>query len=118
MNENLQNAIDFSNKMLRIKTQKKYLAEKFSADTTFGYQGGLFKIDSHLLVFVRSLIIEGKIRDVILIDSNGNPIVIPDLKDFENLIKDRYWSAVGFYQAGYEDLKNQKNNILRVMPKE
>jgi hypothetical protein len=118
MNDNLKQAIDFSNKMLSIKVQKQYLREKFSADTTHGHGGGIFKIDTHLLLFVESLVNQKRIEDVILLDSNQTPIVIHDLLEFQKEIVSKYWSAVGFYQAGYEDLKKRKIESVRLaLPK-
>jgi hypothetical protein len=118
MNDNLKQAIDFSNKMLSIKVQKQYLKEKFSADTTYGYGGGIFKIDTHLLLFIESLVNQKRIEDVILLDSNQNPIVVNDLVEFQKEIVNKYWSAVGFYQAGYEDLKKRKTDSVRLaLPK-
>jgi hypothetical protein len=113
MTDNLQTALEFSNKMLSLKIQKQFLKEKFDADITFGYNGGLFKITPDLLMFIKYLLDHDKTHNVTMIDFNGNPIVISDLSYFHSLTQDKYFSALGFYQAGYTDLKNKRRNIKK-----
>jgi len=104
----LQQAIEYSDYQSSLNIQKKFLREKFDADTTFGKDGGLFKIDQSLILFTKFLIDNNKITDVVILDSNKNPILITNILEFNREIVDRYFSALGSYHAGYEELKTAR----------
>lgn len=108
MDERLKAALEFSNFQQAFSTKIKNLKEKIDANLTFGYNGGIFKIDRPLLTFVHTLNEAGR-TNVILLDHNDNPILIEDLEKFENEIYDRYFSSTNEYYNEYQTLKKSRS---------
>jgi len=109
MDERLKQALDFSNYRQTLTAQRKQLKEKIDAKLTYGYNGGIFKIDKSLINFVRLLIDKGRIEEVPLLDSNDNPILVKDMNQFEEEILDRYFTAVYEYYEQHENLKKSRS---------
>jgi hypothetical protein len=108
MDDRLSKALDFANYRQTLAIQRKTLKEKIDAKLTYGHAGGIFKIDRSLLVFVQMLIDQGRNENVPLIDSNENPILIPNLEDFKNEILDRYFTATYEYLEEYQKIKSSR----------
>ena len=109
MHDTLKNALDFANYQQTFSIQRKTLKEKISAKLTYGINGGLFKIDQSLLVFVDSLCNNGRTSGVVLLDSNENPILIEDLVAFKEEIFSRYFEATSEYYEQYQQLKKSRS---------
>jgi hypothetical protein len=109
MDDRLSKALDFANYRQTLAIQRKTLKEKIDAKLTYGHAGGIFKIDRSLLVFVQMLIDQGRTENVPLIDSNENPILIPNLEDFKNEILDRYFTATYEYLEEYQKIKSSRS---------
>jgi len=109
MNESLSKALEFANYRQTFAIQQKTIKEKIDAKLTIGHSGGVFKIDQSLLTFVEMLITAGRVVDVPLIDSNGNPVLIPNLENFKTEIFDRYFSVCYEYFQDYEKLKKSRS---------
>jgi hypothetical protein len=108
MDERLRAAIEYADHYRSIKIQRQIFKEKLEADLTFGYNGGIFKVDQSLIAFTQCLLDNGRNTDVPLIDSNGTPILIADLTVFQIDILDRYFSATQYYLSAVEKLKSLK----------
>jgi hypothetical protein len=106
MEKSLESIIKKSDRLLSVKIKRQVLRERFDADITFGFNGGIFKIDPQLISYVNTLLSLGKQQNIILLDVNKNPIVVEHLLQFQQDILDRYFMALGRYNAGYQDLKN------------
>jgi hypothetical protein len=111
MDKNLEQIIELSDKFLSFKIKRHALKEKFQARTTVGHNGGIFKIDQSFISYLKTLLDLGKETQVILLDINGNPIVIDNLKVFFHESLDKYFSAIGEYHAGVHDLKQTKPQL-------
>lgn len=109
MDEQLQKALDFSNYRQSFSIQRKTLKESIEAKLTYGTNGGIFKIDQSLITFVKFLIDQERTENVPLLDSNGNPVLIPDLKKFLDEILDRYFTSVYEYYEQYQNLKKSRS---------
>jgi hypothetical protein len=109
MDDVLKKALEFSNYNQTLNLQKKSIKEKMDLKLTYGYNGGLFKIDRSLIVFVQMLIDQGRIKNTPLIDFNNNPIMIFDLEQFRDEIFDRYFSATNECFAEYEKIKKSRS---------
>lgn len=107
MDERLKKALDISNYRSSFELQKKTIKEKLKSKLTFGYNGGLFKIDRDLICFVDFLIKNGRESNVPVLDSNSNPILVEDINQFKIEILDRYFSGCNSY---FEDLEKLKKN--------
>ena len=109
MEEQFKKALDFANYRHTFSIQKKLLKEKIEAKLTYGYSGGIFKIDQTLITFVEMLINQGRTNSVPLIDSNNNPVMIDDLVVFRDEIIDRYFTTTLEYYEQFEDLKKNRS---------
>lgn len=108
MDDRLKNALDFSNYRQTLAVQRKSLKEKMQAKLTYGFNGGIFKIDQNLLSFVSILCSEGRTQGVVLLDINENPILIENLETFKIEIFDRFFSVTFEYQEEYDKIKKSR----------
>ena len=109
MQEEFKKALDFSNYRQTFAIQRKTLKEKIDAKLTYGYNGGIFKIDRELLNFVEMLIYKGRSENVVILDVNENPILVENLVDFREEIFDRYFSATFEYHEEYQKIKKARS---------
>lgn len=109
MEEILKKAIDFSNYNQTLNVQRKTLREKLESRLTYGHNGGVFKIDRSLISFVQMLIDQERTSNIPLVDSNNNPVMVPDLIKFKEEIFDRYFSATLEYLNEYEKIKKSRS---------
>ena len=109
MEEQLQKALDFSNYRQSLSVLRKTLKEKNEAKLTYGYAGGIFKIDRSLITFVQMLLDQDRTSGVPLIDANNNPILIDNLEKFKDEILDRYFTATLEYYEQYQALKKSRS---------
>jgi len=109
MDDILKKALDFSNYNQTLNIQKKVIKEKMDLKLTYGHNGGIFKIDQSLIVFVQLLIDQNRIENIPVIDYNGNPILIVDLNKFKEEIFDRYFTATYECFNEYEKIKRSRS---------
>jgi hypothetical protein len=109
MDDILKKALDFSNYRQTLSIQKRLLKEKIDAKLTYGYNGGIFKIDHTLITFVQMLVDQGRKNDVPLLDSNNNPILVNDLEKFKDEIFDRYFSSLYEYLEKDNEIKKSRS---------
>jgi hypothetical protein len=111
MDKKLQSALEYADYNKSITVQRQFLKEKLDSDLTFGYNGGIFKIDQTLINFTQFLIDKNRVTDIPLIDVNKNPILINDIQQFQSMILDRYFSAVNYYIDKIGDLKKARSTV-------
>ena len=109
MEEEYKKALEFSNYRQTLNIQRKTLKEKIDAKLTFGYNGGIFKIDRTLLTFVEMLINKGRSENVVLLDINDNPVIVEDLNVFKEDIFDRYFQSTFEYMEEYKKIKKSRS---------
>jgi hypothetical protein len=109
MDERLKQALDFANYRQTLAIQRKTLKETVEAELTYGYGGGIFKIDRTLLTFVQLLIDQGRTENIPLLDINSTPVLVTNLEEFKNEIFDRYFSATFKYLESYNKLKASRS---------
>jgi hypothetical protein len=109
MDEILQKALDFSNYQQTVNLQRKNLKEQVSSKLIYAHNGGIFKIDRELLVFVQTLINLERTSGIVLLDINETPILIEDLVYFKNEIFDRYFSSTLDYYEKYQEIKKKRS---------
>ena len=107
MQEQYKKALDFSKYRQTFSIQRKTLKEKIDAKLTYGFNGGIFKIDRTLLNFVEMLIYKDRSENVVILDSNENPILIENLLDFREEIFDRYFTTTLEYYEEYQKFKEK-----------
>ena len=105
----LKEALDFANYQQTFSIQRKTLKEKIEAKLTYGFNGGLFRIDRNLLTFVDMLCSNGRTSGVVLLDSNDNPVLIDNLLVFKDEIFSRYFESTNEYYEQYQNLKKSRS---------
>lgn len=109
MEDLLSKALEFSNYRQTLAVQKKILKEKIDQELTYGFNGGIFKIDRSLISFLQMLIDRDRIIDVPLLDSNDVPILIPDVRNFLDEVLSRYFSSVYNYYEKIQQIKKSRS---------
>lgn len=109
MDDPLKKALEFSNYRQTLSIQKRILKEKVNAQLTYGYGGGIFKIDRTLISFVQMLIDMGRTSDVPMLDINDTPILIPDLEFFRDEIIDRYFTSLYEYYEKDQAIRKSRS---------
>lgn len=109
MQEQLKQALDFANYRQTLAIQRRTLKEKIDAKLTFGFNGGLFKINRELISFVETLLTKNRTSGVVLLDQNENPILVDDLQQFQEDILSRYFEATNEYFESYQNLKKSRS---------
>ena len=107
MDKRLEQALNFSNFRLILATRQQSLKVLLNNKLKLSYNGGLFKIDKELIMFISSIGNE-KGKDCILLDINDVPIKIVDLTDFFNKIKIIYHKAMNQYYQSYQKLEEAR----------
>ena len=109
MDKKLEKALEFANYQQSLAIKRKTIKEKVDAKLTYGINGGLFKIDRSLITFVQMLLNKGRSKNIPLIDSNGNPVMIEDLTAFSDEILDRYFSTTLEYYEKIQELNKARS---------
>ena len=109
MDDQLKAALDFSNFRQTFSVQQKILKEKIQAKLTFGFNGGIFKINRELISFVQTLIDKQRTTGVVLLDQNDTPILVDDLTKFQEEIMDRYFTSTNEYLEAFQKLKKSRS---------
>lgn len=109
MDERLAKALDFSKFRQTLTLERKNLKEKIDSKLTYGYNGGIFKIDRSLITFVQMLIDQKRTENVPVLDSNDIPVLVEDLNAFRDEILDRYMTSVYEYSKQYEKIKKSRS---------
>jgi hypothetical protein len=109
MDDQLKAALDFSNFRQTFSIQQKILKEKTQAKLTYGFNGGIFKINRELISFVQSLLDKGRSSGVVLLDQNDIPVLVEDLSKFQDEIMDRYFTSTNEYLEEFQKLKKSRS---------
>jgi len=109
MDKQLEEALDFANYQQTFSIQKKVLKERISAKLTYGFNGGLFRIDRNLLTFVDMLCAKDRTSGVILLDANENPVLVEDLNEFSEEIFRRYFEVTNEYFEQNQKIKKSRS---------
>lgn len=92
----LSEAVEAARYRTTLNMQKKNALLKLQRDLTLALNGGTFTASQELISFLSSLLWAGK-TDVVLLDSNDNPIDIADLETFFEKVTDTYYEAMNEY---------------------
>jgi len=76
MDERLARALDFSNYQITIETHRKNLESRIKKIRTVYYGNGVFTADLTHISNLNTLVSLGKESDVIIEDTNNNPIMV------------------------------------------
>ncbi len=113
MDERLEKALEFSNYMVTFNNQKRVIRNQYQENIVHYFNGGQFTVTKELVTFVNMLVEKDNTDDVVLIDDNETPVLIPDLEDFLSNVIDQYFTAANTYYTEYQELlKNRSTEKL------
>jgi hypothetical protein len=105
MDIRLQEALDFSNYRLTLNTQLNNLKIKLASDLIVTYQNGVFTSTVEKLNTFNHITSD----EFPFIDDNGIPILITNLPEFYNVLRDRYQKAMNNYYIEYNKVSKSRN---------
>jgi hypothetical protein len=108
MDERLAQALEYSKYMISLNNQKKIILEQYKESLDYYFNGGKFTITSELLSLCK-LLLDFDQSTTVLIDADGVPIEILDLKDFFNNVISEYVKANNRYLFEYQKLAKQRS---------
>jgi predicted transglutaminase-like protease len=113
MDERLEKALEFSNYMVTLNNQKRVIRHQYQEQIVYYFNGGQFTVTKELVTFVNMLVEKDNTNDIVLVDDNETPILIPDLENFLSDIIDQYFTAANTYYTEYQKLlKNRSTKKL------
>jgi len=104
MDDRLKAALDFSNYMITLESQKRVLKEQYENDLLFFYNGGQFTVSQGLISFCQSLL-QLKQTETVLVDDNSIPIFVEEHEKFTQDVVSNYYKASNKYYTEYNKLK-------------
>jgi|TARA_B110000503_G_scaffold140696_1_gene232253 hypothetical protein len=104
MDTRLEKALEFSNYMTVLNSQKRIIREQYLENCMHYLNGGKFSVTRELVNFCHMLVQSGQ-EDAVLIDDNETPIKVDSIKEFLNNILDIYFTSSNEYLDKYNDLK-------------
>ncbi len=108
MDEKLKNALELSNLMVTLNNSKRLLRETYNEKLLHYTNGGRFVVTRELITFVKALIDLNQ-STAVLLDDDGEPIVIEDLSSFLKTTVNVYTEASNFYAYEYKKIIKQRS---------
>ena len=105
----LEKALETANLMTTLANQKRSLTEEYEQSLFYFFNGGTFKSTRETISFVQSLLSNNYVENVVIIDDNGLPVLVENLKDFFDALLDKYVSASNNFHTKYQSLKKSRN---------
>ncbi len=107
MDERLVKAQEFANYRITLHQKQEALKLKMQNALQYSSNGGTFHIDRELIAFTKTLLDED-LTETVLLDLNGNPILILNLRTFYETIYSKYHEASNDYQREYSKLRKAR----------
>jgi hypothetical protein len=108
MNPTLKEALADENNSLAFYAQKTVLVSELKEKLVFYKFGGTFVISESLIAFVRTLTDRGHVANIPLLDSNDDPVMVPDLNAFLTELIDVYFQAMNEYVVSHTKLAKKR----------
>ena len=108
MDEKLSQALERSNYMTTLSTQKRLLWETYQDDLSYYNNGHEIQISETLITFCNTLLDKNR-QEIILTDANNLPFFVDNLSQFLDDILDQYVRASNDYYQKYNDLKKSRS---------
>lgn len=109
MDLRLEKALDFANYQITLANEKQAIKQDFLGHLVHYDHKGKFVISIELMCFCKLLIDSGNTSDIVLIDDNDSPILIPDLQEFYDKILTKYFEKSNKYYSKYTRLTSKKS---------
>lgn len=103
----LEDVVSKVNYRITLNNQIENARLKAERGLTYSVNGGIFKISQDLISFTHALISMGQ-DTAIMMDSNKNPIEIPDLEEFQSNIINQYYETMNALMADIKATKRSR----------
>ncbi len=108
MDERIEKAFETANYMATLSNQRRIILEEFNQQLIYYINGAVFKIDSNLITFIKTLLDLGHTTDVVFVDSNNCPVQIQDVQSFFDIVSEQYFLALNSYSNKYSEIKSKR----------
>ena len=108
MDERIEKAFETANYMATLSNQRRIILEEFNQQLIYYINGAVFKIDSNLITYIKTVLDLGHTTDIIFVDSNNSPVQIQDVQNFFDNVTDQYFLALNTYSNKYSEIKKQR----------
>lgn len=114
MDAKLQEALNQSKFSQTLALQIRQAYDKFIANCTFGYSGGIFVATPELILWMCAVITENKMKksdpdaNSLLLDKNKKPVVV-NILEFGKKVEDVHTDALNAYYAEYTAITKSRN---------
>ena len=108
MDERIEKAFEIANYMATLSNQRRIILEEFNQQLIYYINGAVFKIDSNLITYIKTVIDLGHTTDIVFVDSNNCPVQIQDVQGFFNAVTEQYFLALNSYSNKYSEIKKQR----------
>ena len=108
MDERIEKAFEIANYMATLSNQRRIILEEFNQQLIYYINGAVFKIDSNLITYIKTVLDLGHTADVVFIDSNNSPVQIQDVQVFFDTVTEQYFLALNTYSMKFSEIKKQR----------
>ena len=108
MDERIEKAFETANYMATLSNQRRIILEEFNQQLIYYINGAVFKIDSNLITYIKTVLDLGHTTDIVFVDSNSSPVQIQDVQEFFNAVVEQYFLALNTYSNKYTEIKKQR----------
>jgi hypothetical protein len=108
MDERLKEALDFSSYMITLQNQKRILNEQYKESLIYYYNKGQFSVTQPLISFLQTLVNLNQ-TEVVLVDDNGIPVQVEDIKLFFVEVLNLYFTSTNNYLVEYNKVVSKRS---------
>ena len=108
MDERIEKAFETANYMATLSNQRRIILEEFNQQLIYYINGAVFKIDSTLISYTKTVLDLGHTTDIVFVDSNNSPVQIQDVQEFFDTVTEQYFLALNSYSNKYTEIKKQR----------
>jgi hypothetical protein len=108
MDERIEKAFETANYMATLSNQRRIILEEFNQQLIYYINGAVFKIDSTLISYIKTVLDLGHTTDIVFVDSNNSPVQIQDVQEFFDTVTEQYFLALNSYSNKYTEIKKQR----------
>jgi hypothetical protein len=107
MKTDIDKAFEIANFMTTLNNQKRILHEEYNQSLYYYKDGNTFKATPEFISFVSS-IVQSNIESSVILDQNGIPVLVSDIKDLLTSLISTYTEASNGYFYNYQKLISSK----------
>lgn len=108
MDEKVEKAFAVANYMATLSNQRRIILEEYNQSLLYYKNGATFKVTPELISLAKICLDMEKTNDVVFVDLNNLPVIVPSVQEFFNDIVDLYFRATLEYSEKYKNIKSKR----------